>query len=350
MATMKEIAYICGVSRGTVDRVLNHRGNVRKETADRIWKVAQSLGHFSGTGKFKGVSHPNASTAGKIGVLVNAIDHEYFTDILEGISIGLKKLVPYGISSVIKLSGGFDVDQQLKLLDELLAEGINALAVTPANNPRIAERLTEITSMGLPVVVISSKIDNFDYFAYVGCDHYLSGRIAGGLACQILPNGGRIAVLTGLHVMPGLNQRIAGFIDAISSKNNKFEILEPVQGCDDNLISYKSVYNLVRRNSKIDLLLLGASGSDGAFRALTEVGLLGKIKILAFDKSNANLAQMRARNISAIFDQHPTKLGNRAIKLLGDYLQFKNLPAKRENYENIEILIDESFYRVFNKT
>ena len=32
MATMKEIAHLAGVSRGTVDRVLNHRGNVNKET------------------------------------------------------------------------------------------------------------------------------------------------------------------------------------------------------------------------------------------------------------------------------------------------------------------------------
>lgn len=32
MATMKEIAELSGVSRGTVDRVLNHRGVVNAET------------------------------------------------------------------------------------------------------------------------------------------------------------------------------------------------------------------------------------------------------------------------------------------------------------------------------
>ena len=33
MATMKEIAELAGVSRGTVDRVINNRGKVRKELA-----------------------------------------------------------------------------------------------------------------------------------------------------------------------------------------------------------------------------------------------------------------------------------------------------------------------------
>ena len=31
LVTIKEIAELCGVSRGTVDRVLNHRGNVKSE-------------------------------------------------------------------------------------------------------------------------------------------------------------------------------------------------------------------------------------------------------------------------------------------------------------------------------
>lgn len=43
--TMKEIASICDVSRGTVDRVLNNRGKVRPETAERILAVARSMGY-----------------------------------------------------------------------------------------------------------------------------------------------------------------------------------------------------------------------------------------------------------------------------------------------------------------
>jgi len=41
--TMKEIAYMCGVSRGTVDRVLNKRGSVNPQTAEKILEIAQAL-------------------------------------------------------------------------------------------------------------------------------------------------------------------------------------------------------------------------------------------------------------------------------------------------------------------
>ena len=39
--TIKEIAEKAGVSRGTVDRALNHRGRVNAEVAERIFEIAK---------------------------------------------------------------------------------------------------------------------------------------------------------------------------------------------------------------------------------------------------------------------------------------------------------------------
>ena len=43
MATIKEIAELAGVSRGTVDRVLNNRGAVNPKTARKVLEIAQAL-------------------------------------------------------------------------------------------------------------------------------------------------------------------------------------------------------------------------------------------------------------------------------------------------------------------
>ena len=36
MVTVEMVAKMAGVSRGTVDRVLHHRGEVKSETAERV--------------------------------------------------------------------------------------------------------------------------------------------------------------------------------------------------------------------------------------------------------------------------------------------------------------------------
>ena len=43
MTTIKEIADIAGVSRGTVDRVLNNRGSVSAKTTEKILEIAKAL-------------------------------------------------------------------------------------------------------------------------------------------------------------------------------------------------------------------------------------------------------------------------------------------------------------------
>ena len=43
--TIKQISELCGVSRGTVDRVLNNRGKVKPETEQKVREVADRLGY-----------------------------------------------------------------------------------------------------------------------------------------------------------------------------------------------------------------------------------------------------------------------------------------------------------------
>ena len=43
--TIQQIAELAGVSRGTVDRALNHRGRIAPEVAERVWKIADELGY-----------------------------------------------------------------------------------------------------------------------------------------------------------------------------------------------------------------------------------------------------------------------------------------------------------------
>ena len=45
MVTIKEIARLSGVSRGTVDRVLNNRGSVKPETAEKVMQVIKDVNY-----------------------------------------------------------------------------------------------------------------------------------------------------------------------------------------------------------------------------------------------------------------------------------------------------------------
>ena len=337
--TMKEIAYMCGVSRGTVDRVLNNRGKVRPETEEHIRAVAKSMGYRSIQSM---VVETYTGKAMKIGLLVNSMDQPYFAQILESMTRSIEELEPYKITSVIKYSGGFDVDQQLRLLDELLVQEVDALAMTSANSPRIADKLREFSAKGIPVVLISSLLDNYEPFAFVGCNHVQSGRIAAGFAHQITPPGSKIAVVSGSTKMTGLKLRCDGFIQALQRGGREDEVLEPVYSQDDDMIAFKVASGLISRHPDIDLIFLAAGGYKGVYEALTDAGAIGRVKIIAFDMLEINQQYLKSGAVSALFDQHPGEQGRTAIRILSDYLLKKKIPERKNCYLPIEIVLAES--------
>lgn len=43
--TIKEIAKLANTSRGTVDRVIHHRGKVNKALEEKIWQIIQECNY-----------------------------------------------------------------------------------------------------------------------------------------------------------------------------------------------------------------------------------------------------------------------------------------------------------------
>ena len=67
--TLQQIAQAAGVSRGTVDRALNHRGRIDPQVAEKIKQIAKEAGYQPNrAGRALAMSKKSV----KIGVLVQA--------------------------------------------------------------------------------------------------------------------------------------------------------------------------------------------------------------------------------------------------------------------------------------
>lgn len=82
MATIKEIAQLAGVSRGTVDRVLNHRGAVNPQTAQRVTEIAQALNYQPNRA---GIVLAAQKRNLKIGVLLFDNGNPFFEEVMKGV-------------------------------------------------------------------------------------------------------------------------------------------------------------------------------------------------------------------------------------------------------------------------
>ena len=80
MVTIKQIADICGVSRGTVDRVLNNRGNVKPEKKEMILSVARELDY---TPNPAGKALAARKTKLLLGIVMPSVGIEFFDIVID---------------------------------------------------------------------------------------------------------------------------------------------------------------------------------------------------------------------------------------------------------------------------
>ena len=82
MTTIKDIADLAGVSRGTVDRVLNHRGAVSPQTADKIMEIVRALDYRPNKA---GTALAAQKKKYKIGVILFSEHNPFFDEVMEGV-------------------------------------------------------------------------------------------------------------------------------------------------------------------------------------------------------------------------------------------------------------------------
>ena len=337
--TIKEIAEIAGVSRGTVDRVLNNRGKVNAEVEKRVNEIAKRMNY-----------RPNRAAKAlaarkkpiKLGFIVPAEGNIFFNDVITGARKQLKDLSDFGVSVVFKSTKGYDVDQQLQMIDELVAEGINGLIITPIDDPAISEKINLLSDAGIPVVTTNSDINNSKRLSYVGSDYYKGGTTAGALMRYLLNPGDEVAIITGSLKMLGHRLRVNGFEDKLSTNVGDVKVID-IKECNDDIFeAYEATKEILTDHPKTKALYIGAGGTEGVCEAVRHMGLEKQVKIICFDLTSTISVFMRDGMIDFAILQEPEYQGRKPVELLFEYLVNNVKPRKDVYYTKTEICIPEN--------
>ena len=338
MATIKEIAALAGVSRGTVDRVLNHRGSVNPATAEKIEKIAKELDYKPNVA---GLVLAAQKRRLKLGVILFSPENPFYIDVLDGVNSKAEELAGYNCTVITKQIP-YGVEEQLKAIDELLEEEVNGIALAPHNDERIRRRINELFDMGIPVVTLNTDIENSKRIAYVGSNYTKSGATAAGLM-QLMTKGDiHIGIVTGSSDILCHTERIAGFTDTLKKYRNSIHITDIIEVHDDEIESYEKTTKLLTAHPEINALFFTAGGVYGGCRSVKSLGRQKDMCIIAYDLVPTTKELMKKGTIAAVICQQPRHQGSKPLSLLFTYLTTGELPEKEQNYVAVDIRIREN--------
>jgi len=210
-----------------------------------------------------------------------------------------------------KINSELTAAGQQRIIDDLLAKGVDGIAISPVDPKNQTQLINRAASQAL-VFTQDSDAPNSNRACYIGTDNEAAGRQAGQLVKEALPEGGRIMVFVGTMDAQnaqdryrGLKQTLEGAkVEIIDVRTDGGESVNAKRNAADTLVKYPDIAGMVG---------LWAYNGPAILGAVKEAGKVGKVKIVAFDEEDATLTGIKEGAIYGTIVQQPFEFGYQSM-------------------------------------
>jgi LacI family transcriptional regulator len=264
--TIRDLALAAGVGVATVDRVLNQRAPVRRETAERVLAAAEAIG-YHGTGLLKRRLEETAAEK-SFGFLLQRRGDAFYQEMAAALAGATRAAKGVRGRPVVEFVEDISA---ATVADRLLALGgrVDAVAVVAADHPRVTEAIEALRARGVGVLTLLTEL-SAPLIGHVGIDHRKSGRTAGWAIARLARKPGSVGIFVGSHRYVGHELSEMSFRAYFRELMPEFRLLEPLANLEDPHLAHEGTLELLKRNPDLVGIYAAGGGMAGLISALRE--------------------------------------------------------------------------------
>tara|TARA_R110000751_G_scaffold128268_1_gene230313 strand:- start:16844 stop:19441 length:2598 start_codon:yes stop_codon:yes gene_type:complete len=222
----------------------------------------------------------------------------------------------------------YDVLTQIKQIDELIADSVDVLIVSPIQSKPITAVVKKAIKAGIPVLVVDRKTEGQQYTAYVGADNIEIGRNA---AKEIIASNYndsiRIIEIKGLAGSSPAEERAIGF-QQVLDQFKKAQIVATIEGDWEKESIQNRLIQLLNDDIIVDYVFAHNDRmAVGAWEVARDLGMENEISFIGVDGlagTNGGIQAVKDGVLKATV-LYPTG-GDEAIKLALKILSKESIP------------------------
>jgi LacI family transcriptional regulator len=290
---VKDIAFQAGLSTATVDRVLNDRPGVRRQTAARVRAAIEELERLQNAG----LDVPARALG--IDVVMEAPDR--FTSAVrrafesEAGAFGTTVFrARFHFAEVMR-----PVDMA-QVLDRIRLRGTDGVVLKAPDVPEVTGAVERLDAAGIPVVTLVTDLPNTPRTAYAGADNRAAGEAAAYLIGERLAGQDlRILVTLSSSRFRGEEEREAGFRGLMRERYPGIGIVEVSEGFGRDIATGALVAEALARYPDIAGVYSIGGGNRAVLQAFEAAGRPCRVYV-AHDLDAENLHLLRAGKLSFV--------------------------------------------------
>lgn len=335
-----DIADKAGVSIGTVDRVLHHRGEVSDETRVKILKI---INDFDYRPNILASSLASKKVTTFASLTPWAPDKDAFwAKPQEGIDKAIDQLQQYGVRLQQFHFRMEDPETFTREAEKILELSPDGILLAPWAKRESLKFTQELDQMAIPYVFIDSNLKEANPISFIVQNSVQSGYLAAKLIDYgIAPKSNivMIHITKDLQNANHLLQREKGF----------FDYFETVKDKSHQIIKIEVPSDEIKIAERLNSCLLSTKNIDAIFVTNSKVHQVAgyfdqfenRPKIIGYDLVPKNIDLLLHNKIDFLLNQKPESQGYVATNLLFDQIVRKE-KVKNANYTSIDILTREN--------
>ena len=264
----------------------------------------------------------------EIAIVLKTLSNPFWVEMKEGIE---KEAAAQGIKvDIIAASSEEDVQEQLRLIENLLAKGYKAIGIAPLSPVNAIPAIVEANKKGIYVVNIDEKIDmeqlkksGGSVLAFVTTDNVKVGAKGAEYIISKLPEGGEVAIIEGKSGNASGEFRKQGATGAFKA-DSKFKLVASQPADWDRSKALDVAANLIQKYPNLKAIYAcNDTMALGAVQAVANAGKTGQIIVVGTDGAPEAKDSINQGKLNATVAQDPAMIGATSLRILIDALKEK---------------------------
>lgn len=336
--TVKKIAELTNVSRGTVDRVLNNRDGVKPEIRKRVQEVAEALGYKP---NIVGKALSNQGRPSLIGIILPPIDNPFYGEIQKGINNAIEEYRDFGLRIEYRIMASLTVTEQISCLKYFEEKQANGICLVAIDCPPVNSTVKRMTEKGIQFITFVSDLSDAPRMCFVGHEFERGGRVVAQLMNKIISGKRNIAVLGCFSQYQAHQLRLQGFLEKNKEMGSPLNVVEMIENDDRDEVSFEKLMQLYNSRGLVDGIYAVGAGVAGIGKFVRLVGE-GRVKVITYDLVPSTVLLLNEGIIDFTIYQNPIMEGYSALKLMADYILMNKKPDQNKILTKVEIKVPEN--------
>jgi len=269
--------------------------------------------------------------------VVFPVVHPFF----EPVAVAAEKFAKEnGWEVIIKAPDKFDVQQQIEIMENLIAMNVDGIGIGSTDPKALAPYVDKAIDKGIKVIAFETDTPDSKRMAYLGTDNFKAGKHLAHALARVLNNKGKVLILTGLPTQLSLNQRIDGIKQVLAEKYPDVQVIDLQSSQGDPAKAVAMIEDMIKAHPDFDAFVgIDATAGPCAVSVWKAKGWKGSDKwIVTFDNVPENMQGLKDGVITSIITQMQHTWGEKILTRLNDLCDGKEV-QKYDDTGSVEITI-----------